>query len=129
MMLSQLVGTWKVIACQLNGIWLPESIFREFRYNFNENGEYLIQWAELSFPRYIGGFPKSTIGKIEIDPGTQPSSIDLFPEEGPYANQVFQGICEIDYDIFKGNFAFPPLSRPTEFKAIQGQVYEIWQRI
>src|SRR5437016_1197946 len=25
-------GKWKVVACQLNGAWLPESIFKEFRY-------------------------------------------------------------------------------------------------
>lgn len=56
-MIKELLGNWKVIACQLNSIWLPDSIFREFRYKFNDNDTFGIDWAEVTFPQYVGGFP------------------------------------------------------------------------
>ncbi len=67
-MLENLTGRWKVIACQLHGTWLPDSIFREFRYNLTAEGAFVIQWAELSYPAFLGGFPKSKTGKVSVDP-------------------------------------------------------------
>ena len=128
-MLVDLKGSWKVIACQLHGTWLPESIFREFRYTLTDTGEYVIQWSELSYPAFMGGFPKSKMGKISVDLNATPQRIDLVPDEGPFAGQVFQGIFDLDHDVCRGNFAFPGHPRPTAFSAQQGQVYEIWLRV
>lgn len=126
---QNLVGSWKVIACQLNSQWLPESIFREFRYNITSSLDYKIDWADLSYPQFQGGFPKSKIGKVSLNTDTSPNSIDLIPDAGPFQGQVFQGIVDIDHDVMKANFAFPGNPRPTTFSAKQGEVYEVWLRI
>ncbi len=128
-MVEDLTGNWKVIACQLHGMWLPESIFREFRYQLTADGAFVIQWAELSYPAFLGGFTKSKTGKVSVDPSTTPPQIDLTPDEGPFAGQVFYGIFELDYDICRGNFAFPGQPHPSAFTAQHGQVYEIWLRV
>ena len=128
-MLQGLLGNWKVIGCQLNGTWLPDSIFREFRYGFQENDTFFLLWGELSFPQYVGGFPKSKTGRVKIDTSVTPHAIDLLPDDGPFAGKTFQGIFELDHDVMKGNFAFPDHPRPQVFSAQQGQVYEIWQRV
>lgn len=122
---STLVGNWKVIGCQLNTVWLPYPIFKNFVYTFPDTKKFTLAWADLTFPKYVGGFPKSESGKISIDK----NQIDLIPESGPYAKQTFKGIFELDHDILKANFAFPNHPRPKTFNAEKGQVYEIWQRI
>lgn len=129
-MLDGLVGKWKVIGCQLNGTWLPTSIFQEFRYSFNSNDSFRLDWAELSFPQYVGGFPKSKTGKVVFGSATEkPLQMDLIPDEGPYAGKNLQGIFELDHDVLKAIFSFPGTERPTVFNTGQGQVYEIWQRV
>ncbi len=65
-MLDGLIGKWKVIGCQLNGTWLPYSIFREFRYSFTADDRFNLAWAELSFPIYVGGFPKAKSGLVVL---------------------------------------------------------------
>ncbi|MGE3920971.1 MAG: hypothetical protein AB7F64_08620 [Gammaproteobacteria bacterium] len=42
-MLKTLIGQWKVIACQLNAKWLPESIFKEFRYGFTADSQFTLE--------------------------------------------------------------------------------------
>lgn len=124
-----LEGKWKVIGCQLNGIWLPHAIFKHFIYTFPDKGHFTLDWAELSFPKYVGGFPKSDKGTISLRTEEKPYEIDLIPSTGPYAGQLLKGIFEIDHDILKAIFAFPNHERPKEFSAGQGEVYEIWQRL
>lgn len=126
---SNLIGKWKVIGCQLNTIWLPTPIFQHFIYGFPDTGHFVLDWADLTFPKYAGGFPKSDKGKISLDTNVSPHTIDLVPDSGPFAGQTFKGIFDVDHDILKANFAFPGKARPKEFKAEEGQVYEIWQRI
>ena len=121
-------GKWKVVACQLNSTWLPDSIFKEFRYILSNDERYSILWSELTFPAYLGGFPKSKSGRIAINRDSSPPEIDLIPDEGPFAGKPFQGIFELDHDLLKANFAFPGNPRPTAFAAGQGQVYEVWVR-
>lgn len=128
-MLKELVGDWKVACCQLNTRWLPDSIFREFRYTFTPDDKFLLDWADVTYPQFVGGFPKSKSGKVTINTKTTPHEIDFIPDEGPFAGKTLQGIFEIDHDILKANFAFPGGPRPKEFSAQQGQVYEIWQRL
>lgn len=128
-MLKELTGHWKVIGCQLHTRWLPYSIFREFRYQFNDDNSYHIDWSELSYPQFIGGFPKSKTGKVQLNIDATPHHIDFIPDEGPFAGQKIEGIFELDHDIFKANFSFPGTERPISFSAQQGQVYEIWQRV
>lgn len=127
-MLKELIGEWKVIGCQLHGKWLPYSIFQEFRYSFNPNDTFNLEWAELSYPMFVGGFPKSKSGAVELDTSVSPNRIDLIPDEGPFKGQALQGICELDHDVLKAIFSFPGTSRPEVFHTTQGQVYEIWQR-
>lgn len=122
---SKLVGNWKVIGCQLNTVWLPYDIFKHFIYKFPDMKHFGLAWGDLTFPKYVGGFPKSESGKINLDK----EQIDLIPDTGPFARQTFKGIFELDYDILKANFAFPDHPRPKSFSAAKGQVYEIWQRI
>ncbi|HEV8716430.1 MAG TPA: TIGR03067 domain-containing protein [Candidatus Binatia bacterium] len=126
---GSLDGKWKVIACQLNGTWLPESIFREFRYILADDERYSILWSELTFPAYIGGFPKSKSGRVTINRNSGPNQIDLTPDDGPFAGKPFQGIFELDHDILKANFSLPGNPRPAVFSAGQGQVYEVWLRV
>ena len=128
-MLKALLGNWKVIACQLNTRWLPDSIFREFRYQFNENDTFSIDWANVTYPQFVGGFPKSTTGKVTINTDVTPNEIDFIPDEGPFKGESLQGIFELDHDIFKANFSFPGTPRPSVFDSQQGQVYEVWQRV
>ncbi|MBX3076726.1 TIGR03067 domain-containing protein [Candidatus Obscuribacterales bacterium] len=128
-MLDGLVGKWKVIGCQLNGRWLPYSIFQEFRYSFLANDTFKLEWAELSFPQYVGGFPKSETGKVVFGKSDKPSEIDLIPDDGPFAGKALLGIFELDHDVLKAIFSFPGTERPTVFNTKQGQVYEIWQRV
>lgn len=128
-MLKELIGSWKVITCQLNTRWLPDSIFREFRYKFTPDDQFKLDWSDVTYPQFVGGFPKSKSGKVIINTKVEPHQIDFIPDEGPFAGKTLQGIFELDYDILKANFAFPGNSRPTEFKANQGQVYEVWQRV
>ncbi len=130
-MLKELVGKWKVIGCQLNTQWLPYSIFQEFRYSFNDDDTFKLAWSELSYPQFVGGFPKSKTGKVVIHAkeGSSPQKIDLIPDEGPFAGKELQGIFELDHDVLKAIFSFPGTNRPTVFNTSQGQVYEIWQRV
>jgi uncharacterized protein (TIGR03067 family) len=128
-MLDGLVGKWKVIGCQLNGVWLPYSIFQEFRYSFFKDDTFRLDWAELSFPLYVGGFPKSKSGKVLFGKVQKNEEIDLVPDEGPFAGKPLQGIFELDHDLLKAIFSFPGTERPKVFNTTQGQVYEIWQRI
>lgn len=126
-MIDGLVGKWKVIGCQLNGVWLPTSIFQEFRYSFTKDDKFRLDWAELSFPQYVGGFPKSKTGKVVF--GSNKNEMDLVPDDGPFANKPLTGIFELDHDILKAIFSFPGTERPKVFNTSQGQVYEIWQRV
>lgn len=128
-MLNELVGSWKVIGCQLHTQWLPDSIFREFRYIFTPDDQFQLDWAELTYPQFVGGFPKSKSGKVVINADAKPQQIDFIPDEGPFSGKALQGIFELDHDVLKANFAFPGKPRPTEFAAGDGQVYEIWQRV
>lgn len=122
-----LVGRWKVIACQLHGKWLPEAIFREFRYVITADSRYSLEWGELSFGPFVGGFPKSPAGKLVFSDGEE-GTVDLIPDTGPFARQPFQGVFELDHDILKANFGIPGHPRATAFAAEQGQVYEVWVR-
>ncbi|MBS4170345.1 hypothetical protein [Neochlamydia sp. AcF95] len=124
-----LKGNWKVIGCQLNGLWLPSAIFENFIYSFPDVEHFKLAWGDLTFPNYVGGFPKSDKGKISINVNFQPYQIDLIPHSGPFAEKAFKGIFELDHDILKANFAFPEIDRPNFFSAKQGHVYEIWQRM
>ena len=128
---KELVGKWKVIGCQLNTQWLPYSIFQEFRYSFNQDDTFKLAWSELSYPQFVGGFPKSKTGKVVIHEreGNAPQKMDLIPDEGPFAGKELQGIFELDHDVLKAIFSFPGTARPTVFNTSQQQVYEIWQRV
>lgn len=126
---THLEGKWRVIGCQLNTVWLPTPIFENFIYSFPDKEHYKLAWADLTFPKYVGGFPKSESGRISLNTNVTPNEIDLIPDTGPYAGQAFKGIFDLDYDLLKANFAFPGHDRPKEFKAEQNQVYEIWQRL
>jgi uncharacterized protein (TIGR03067 family) len=126
MMDKNLLGHWKVIACQLNGAWLPREIFMMFRYEITD-GAFKIHWADLSFPNWVGSFPKSDSGKIIQPKGDD--LIDFVPDSGPNGGKIYQGIYALDHDILKANFAFPDHDRPQQFSAKQGEVYEVWQRI
>ncbi len=128
-MLKELVGQWKVIGCQLHGKWLPYSIFQEFRYSFNDNDTFTLEWAELSYPQFVGGFPKSKTGAVTLNISVEPKQINLIPDEGPFAGQEICGIFELDHDLLKAIFSFPGTPRPEIFQTKQGQVYEIWQRL
>ncbi len=128
-MLKELVGEWKVIGCQLHGKWLPSSIFQEFRYSFNDDDSFNLEWAELSFPMYVGGFPKCKTGAVVLNTSVTPKHIDLIPDEGQFLGQALQGIFELDHDVLKAIFSFPGTARPEVFQTKQGQVYEIWQRV
>ena len=128
-MLKELVGSWKVVCCQLHSRWLPDSIFREFRYSFTPDDRFLLDWAEVTYPQYMGGFPKSKSGKVALNTNVTPNQIDFIPDEGPFAGKTLQGIFELDHDVLKANFAFPGIPRPTQFKSEQGHVYEVWQRV
>ena len=128
-MLDGLIGKWKVIGCQLHGTWLPYSIFQEFRYSFTADDRFQLLWAELSYPQYVGGFPKTKSGKVVISPGDKPQHMDLIPDDGPFGGNVLAGIFELDHDVLKAIFSFPGTDRPEVFQTKQGQVYEIWQRL
>ena len=126
---SGLAGKWKVIGCQLDGIWLPPPIFENFIYHFPDDSHFTLAWGELSFPKYTGSFPKSDKGTISLNTKISPPTVDLVPASGPFAGQTFKGIFDLDFDILKACFAFPGKERPKEFNAQEGQVYEIWQRL
>jgi uncharacterized protein (TIGR03067 family) len=126
---SALLGKWIVIGCQLNSVWLPHPIFENFIYTFPDTSHFKLDWADLTFPKYVGGFPKSDNGTISLNMTVTPNTIDLVPATGPHAGKTMQGIFEIDHDILKANFAFPGNERPKVFSAGHGQVYEIWQRV
>jgi uncharacterized protein (TIGR03067 family) len=125
----RLKGEWKVIGCQLNGVWLPLPIFENFIYAFPDEHHFTLAWGDLTFPKYAGGFPKSDKGTISLNQKEIPNTIDLTPASGPFAGQIFKGIFHLDFDVLKANFAFPGKDRPKEFRALEGQVYEIWQRL
>lgn len=124
-----LKGEWKVIGCQLNTLWLPPSIFENFIYSFPDEKHFSLRWGDLTFPNYVGGFPKSDKGIISVQRSSTPNLIDLIPSSGPFAQKIFKGIFELDHDILKANFAFPGHERPSVFSAQEGEVYEVWQRL
>lgn len=123
---KRFIGSWKVIGCMLNKVWLPREIFMMFRYEISD-GAFKIHWADLSFPNWTGSFPKSDEGQIQG--GSDGRNIAFIPSKGPHAGKVFKGIYELDHDVLKANFAFPGHPRPTSFDAKDGEVYEIWQRV
>jgi len=127
--LPLLKGKWKVIGCQLNGKWLPLPIFENFIYQFPDLMHFTLDWSDLTYPNYVGGFPKSDSGKITLHLDQQPYQMDLVPDKGPHAGEMFKGIFELDHDILKANFGLPGYERPKAFTAQKGEVYEIWQRL
>jgi hypothetical protein len=125
-MIKELVGRWKVIGCQLHGKWLPPSIFSEFIYVIHQDGSYNIEWANLTYPDFQGGFPKSDTGRVKI---INDKEIDFIPDKGPFEGKSLEGLHNLDHDILKSNVAFPGNHRPNIFSSKQGEVYEVWQRI
>lgn len=124
---NPLLGYWKVIACQLNSEWLHPSIFHHFRYELSP-GKFFIHRADFSWsPGWVGSFPKHNEGSMMLN--TEKGEIEFVPSGGINEGKTYKGIFQVDHDIFKANFAFPGEPRPTAFKAEQGQVYEVWQRI
>lgn len=94
-MLNELIGKWKVIGCQLHGEWLPYSIFKEFIYSFSNDDKFRLKWGELSWPHYVGGFPKSKSGKVHINTSVTPHQIDMSPDEGEYSGKDLKGISNL----------------------------------
>ena len=62
---------------------------------------------------------------LDVEAGT----IEFVPAGGPNEGKTYKGIFQVDHDILKANFAFPGNPRPASFKAEEGQVYEVWQRL
>jgi uncharacterized protein (TIGR03067 family) len=123
-----LSGNWKILASQWHGQWLPETIFKEFRYQIKPEGRYTIKYAELSYPAYQGGFAKAGVGQIKLNTTSTPFKIDVTPDSGPFKGKLFQGIIEIDNDVLKINMATPDTPRPTSFLGRKGQIFEVWLR-
>lgn len=128
-MIEGLVGDWKVVACQLHGRWLPYSIFKEFIYTVKDDDTFNIEWSELSYPDFIGGFPKSSTGKVEVGGSMPGNHINFVPDTGPFQGKKIEGIFDLDHGILKAIFTFPDGRRPEIFDSKQGQVYEVWQKI
>ena len=120
------LGKWQVIGCQLNGRWLPDSIFREFVFHIGHD-MYKLKWSGLSWPNWVGSFPRSSHGKIIFDYAS--SRVDMIPGDGEYSGNTLKGIYNLDHDVMKIIFSFPDGARPTHFRAGQKQVYEIWRRL
>ena len=123
---KKLEGKWKVIACQVNGVWLPREIFKSFLYEIHDTQSKL-HWAELSYGQWAGSFPKSDTG--QIIPADDHRNITLIPEKGPNAGKTYEGIYDLEHDILKLSLAFPDQEKPSDFQGQAGQVYEVWQRI
>ena len=133
-------GKWAVVACQLHGKWLPETIFQEFVFHLSPD-RYHIEWSGLSFPAWVGSYPKSYHGTISWpEPATAaaaasasaasaPLQVDLVPGGGPHQGKTLHGIYQLDQDILKMVFGLPGHQRPRTFAAGAGEVYEVWRRI
>ncbi len=59
--------------------------------------------------------------KIELDPTTQPASIDAIPEGGPNRDQRILGIYKLEDDTLVICMADAGQPRPTEFSAERGE--------
>lgn len=124
------VGRWEVVACQLHGRWLPVGVFREYIFHIAPD-RYHIEWSGLSFPAWVGSYPKSYYGTLQWPDASEPSptQVDMVPGSGPHRGKTMLGLYQLDNDILKMVFGLPDHPRPRTFAAGAGEVYEVWRRL
>ena len=65
--------------------------------------------------------------------GPGAGAVTMVPDRGKFAGVELRGRYHLDHDIMRIVFGLPapgtPSAAPTEFRAGQDQVYEVWRRL
>ncbi len=110
---AKYVGTWRVIALEVNGAKAPDKDCRMITVVNEADGRWTIQ---------VEG-KRVSCGTGQIDPTKQPKTIDFIPSEGRTRGQVYLGIYELGDNTRKLCYADPGKVRPTGFWSLPGSGY------
>jgi RNA polymerase sigma factor (sigma-70 family) len=110
--LTQLQGTWRLVAAEEGGKALPPA-------NFGRNTHWSFEGSTATFE---SGLRRLT-GTITLDDTKAPKWIDLTLGKGP--EPVLQGIYELKGDTLRLFLLPPDVGRPTEFKTREGALQTI----
>lgn len=125
--MESICGQYKVIACQLKTKWLHPQIWSQYVWELTETS-FKLHFYNVCPSAYIGSFVHCESGKLSIDADAK--TITFTPSSGQFAEQALVGIYQSDASgqILQVACAFPGQPIPTGFQALDGQVYEVWQR-
>ncbi len=126
--MNTITGKYKVIACQLKTKWLHPQVWSHYIWELNETS-FKLHFYNVCPSAYVGSFVHCETGKLTINADTK--TITFIPSSGPLEGQALIGIYQADDSgqILQVVCAFPGEPLPTSFQALDGQVYEVWQRL
>ena len=107
---EQIVGTWRVVALEVNGNKTIEEDAKKLTVVNGADGT----WSLLSEDREISK------GTSTIDPTKKPKTIDFTPDDGEAKGKLHLGIYELREKTRMLCFAPPGKDRPTEFASMPG---------
>jgi hypothetical protein len=121
-------GRYKVLACQLHTKWLHPQIWSQYVWELTDTS-FKLHFYNVCPSAYVGSFVHSESGKLSID--ADAGTITFIPSSGQFADQSLVGIYQTDASgqIMQVVCAFPGQPVPTSFQSLEGQVYEVWQRV
>jgi len=126
--MSEITGLYKVLACQLKTKWLHPQIWNHYIWELTETS-FKLHFYNVCPSAYIGSFVHCESGQLSIDADAK--TITFTPSSGQFEGQAIVGIYQSDDSgqILQVVCAFPGQPLPTGFQALEGQVYEVWQRV
>jgi hypothetical protein len=126
--MSEITGLYKVLACQLKTKWLHPQIWSHYIWDLTETS-FKLHFYNVCPSAYIGSFVHCESGQLSIDADAK--TITFTPSSGQFEGQAIVGIYQSDDSgqILQVVCAFPGQPLPTGFQALEGQVYEVWQRV
>lgn len=111
-------GTWSMLLEEVDG--------QKTRRELLENNRVTMLGDQYVY-RYCGNVVR---GIVKIDPHSNPKTIDILDDEGPYQGQLRQGIYRLEGDEMEVCMALPDQPRPTEFSTERGtgQLLHVFRR-
>jgi RNA polymerase sigma-70 factor (ECF subfamily) len=110
--LTQLQGTWRLVAAEEGGKALPPA-------NFGRNTHWVFEGSTATFKSGLRGLT----GSITLDEAKDPKWFDL--TSGKDSRPVLQGIYELKGDTLRLFLLSPGVGRPTQFKTREGEMETI----
>jgi len=116
--LQLLQGTWAFDSLEVDGHEVPEAMYRGSTLEINGD-TFITRALEATYE-----------GKLQLQPGTAPKTMDMIFTGGPEKGSTSFGIYEVGGDILKICLGFTGVARPQAFvsKPGTGHALEILRR-